>query len=180
VVPTVLDQGVRVLNQKGTRRQEFGMRPIGVVHTRETLEAIKEKKAGLVSEIEVFPQFEEALDGLEGFSHVFVIGYLNQLRPEQMGHLKVKPRGLLRYGLKLEELPTVGVFALDSPTRPNPIALSLASLVRRDGKMLTVRDLDLFDGTPVLDIKPYESTYRTEAYKVPEWHEALLRKVGRV
>ncbi len=156
------------------------MRPIGIVHTREPQEAIKEKRVGIVSEIEVFPQFEEALDGVEGFSHVFIVGYLNQLRPEQIGHLKGKPRGLLRYGLKLEELPTIGVFALDSPTRPNPIALSLASLVRRRGRILTVRDLDLFDKTPVLDIKPYESVYRTETYKVPEWYEALLRKAGRV
>ncbi len=173
-----MGQGVRVLNRG--RGKEFRIRPIGVVHTREPQEAIKERRAGTVSEIEVFPRFEEALDGLEGFSHVFVIGHLNQLRPEQIGHLKVKPRGLLRYGLKLEELPTVGVFALDSPTRPNPIALSLASLVRRRGRTLTVRDLDLFDGTPVLDIKPYQSGYRTETYKVPRWHERLLRKAGRV
>lgn len=168
------------MNQRGTRRQEFRVQPIGVVHAREARESIKEKRADVVSEVEVFSQFEKALDGIEGFSHIFVISYLNQLRPEQIGHLKVKPRGLLRYGLKLEELPTVGVFALDSPTRPNPIALSLATLVRRKGRMLVVRGLDVFDGTPVLDIKPYESGYRTEAYKVPEWHEVLLRKAGRV
>ena len=159
---------------------EFRPRPIGVVHTGEPQEAIREKRAGIVSEVEVFPEFEEALDGLEGFSHIFVISYLNQLRPEQLGPLKVKPRGLLRYGLKLEELPTVGVFALDSPTRPNPIGLSLASLVGRKGRTLTVRGLDVFDGTPVLDIKPYESVYRAEAYRVPGLHEALLLKAGHV
>lgn len=168
------------MSQDRRRGEGLEIRPIGVVHTKETREAVKERRAGIASEIEVFPRFEEALDGLEGFSHVFVIGHLNQLRPEQIGHLKVKPRGLLRYGLKLEELPLVGVFALDSPTRPNPISLSLASLVRRRGRVLDVRDLDLFDGTPVLDLKPYESTYRTEAYSVPDWHQALLRRAGRV
>ena len=166
--------------KRGATRDGFRAAPIGVVHTRETRDAIKEKRAGIVSEIEVFPEFEEALGGLEGFSHVFVISHLNQLRPEQIGPLKVKPKALLRYGLKLEELPTVGVFALDSPTRPNPIGLSLVSLVGRKGRTLTVRGLDVFDGTPVLDIKPYESGYRTEAYSVPEWHAALLRKAGRV
>jgi len=168
------------LDQRETKRQEFGVRAVGVVHTKETREAIKRRSTGIVSEIEIFPRFKDALDGIEGFSHIFVISYLNQLRPEQVGHLKVKPRGLLRYGLKLEELPTVGVFALDSPTRPNPIALSVASLVGRKGRTLTVRGLDVFDGTPVLDIKPYQSGYRTKAYKVPEWHAVLLRKAGRV
>ncbi|MEM0322330.1 MAG: TrmO family methyltransferase, partial [Thermoprotei archaeon] len=77
--------------------------------------------------IEVYPEFVDGLDGLEGFSHIFVLGYFNMLRPEQIGPLKVKPRGLLRYGFTLDELPTVGVFALDSPTRPNPSPFPCAS-----------------------------------------------------
>jgi tRNA-Thr(GGU) m(6)t(6)A37 methyltransferase TsaA len=156
------------------------MRPVGIVRTKASKDEIREKKEGIRSEIEIFPQFEEALDGLEGFSHIFVVGYLNQLRAGQVGHLKVQPRGLLRYGLKLEQLPLVGVFALDSPTRPNPIGLSLVPLIRRKGRTLIVSDLDYFDGTPVLDIKPYQSSYRTEDYDVPDWHERLLRKTGRV
>ncbi len=159
---------------------EVVLRPVGLVHTTATKDEIREKKGGRHSEIEVYPQYEAALDGLEGFSHVFVLAYLDQLRPEQVGHLKVRPRGLLRYGLKLEELPLVGVFALDSPTRPNPIGLSLVPLDRREGRKLVVSDLDCFDGTPVLDIKPYQGSYRVESYRVPEWHERLLRKAGRV
>jgi tRNA-Thr(GGU) m(6)t(6)A37 methyltransferase TsaA len=156
------------------------IQPIGVVHTDASKDEIREKKKGISSEVEVFPQFAAALDGIEGFSHVFVIAYLNQLRPEQIGHLKVRPKGLLRYGLSLDELPLVGVFALDSPSRPNPIGLALVPLIRRKGRRLVVSDLDYFDGTPVLDIKPYQSSYRVEKYRVPDWHERLLRKAGRV
>lgn len=152
------------------------MRPIGIVHTMASHDEIREKRKDVLSKIEIFPQFERALDGIEGFSHVLVLGYLNQLRPEQIGSLQVQPKRLLRYGLKLEELPLVGVFALDSPTRPNPIGLSLVPLVNRQRRTLTVSGLDYFDGTPVLDIKPYQSSYRTETYKVPYWRERLLRK----
>lgn len=154
--------------------------PVGIVRVSASQDEVREKRKDVLSRVEIFPQFEEALDGLDGFSHIFVIAYLNQLRPEQTGHLKVQPRGLLRYGLKLEELPFVGVFALDSPTRPNPIGLSLVPLVRREGRILIVSGLDYFDGTPVVDIKPYQSSYRTESYRVPDWHERLLRKAGRV
>ena len=156
------------------------MQAVGIVHTSASQDEIRERKKGLLSQVEIFPQFEEALDGLEGFSHVIIIGYLNQLRPEQNGLLKVQPRGLLRYGLKLEELPLVGVFALDSPSRPNPLGLSVVTLLRREGRVLTVTDLDFFDGTPVLDVKPYQSSYRIERYKAPDWHERLLRRAGHV
>jgi tRNA-Thr(GGU) m(6)t(6)A37 methyltransferase TsaA len=160
--------------------REVRTRPIGIVHTEASQDEIRERREGILSQIEIFPQFEKALDGLEGFSHIFVIGYLNQLRPEQIGRLKVQPRGLLKYGLKLEELPLVGVFALDSPTRPNPIGLSLVPLMRRERRTLHVSDLDYFDETPVLDIKPYQSSYKTEDYRVPDWHERLRKKAGRV
>jgi len=153
---------------------------VGVVHTRASQEEIRAKKKGLLSQIEIFQEFEEALDGLEGFSHIFVIAYLNQLRAEQVGQLKVRPRGLIAHGLKLDELPLVGVFALDSPSRPNPIGLSLVPLIKREGRVLTVSDLDYFDGTPVLDVKPYQDIYRTDNYRLPDWHERLLKKAGRV
>lgn len=164
----------------GEKSPEIRLQPIGVVRTNASQDEIRDRKAGTLFRVEIFPQYEEALDGLEGFSHILVLAYLNQLRPEQIGHLKVKPRGLLRYGLSLDELPLMGVFALDSPSRPNPIGLSVARLLRRDGSTLTVSDLDFFDNTPVLDIKPYQSSYRPEAFKLPDWHERLLKKAGHV
>jgi len=100
------------------------------------------------------------------------------LRPDQIGELKVKPRRLLRKGFKPEELPPVGVFAIDSPTRPNPIGLSLVRLLRREDKNLFVLGLDFFDGTPVLDIKPYRGDYRAEHYELAEWYRTLRAKAG--
>lgn len=82
-------------------------------------------------------------------------------------------------GLKEEDLPLVGVFALGSPTRPNPVGLSLVRLVRvEDGGTLVVRDLEYFDGTPIVDIKPYLAAYRTDEYTVPTWVTELTSKVG--
>lgn len=160
--------------------QPIRLERIGVVHTEATSDRIRERKNGVEGIIEVFPRFEEALDGIEGYSHIFVIAYFDQLRKEQIGPLKVKPRGMMKYGIKEEELPLLGVFALDSPTRPNPIGLSLVPLIERKGNLLSVRNLEYFDGTPVLDIKPYQSNYRVEDFQLPDWHERLLKKTGQV
>jgi len=127
--------------------------------------------------VEIYPPYKDALEGLVGFSHIFVLAYFNKLRPEQVGPLQVRPRRLMNYGLKLEELPSIGVFALDSPTRPNPIGLSLARLLRiEEQRRIIVADLEYYDGTPVLDIKPYQAGYRTEEFNVPNWNTELSRK----
>ncbi|HXK28308.1 MAG TPA: TrmO family methyltransferase, partial [Candidatus Binatia bacterium] len=109
-----------------------------------------------------------------------VIVYFDRLRPEQIGPLKVKPRGLLRRGFKLEELPLLGVFALDSPTRPNPIGLTLVRLLRREGNRLFVQGLDFFDRTPVLDIKGYRPNYRADDFILPDWFRKLADDKGHV
>jgi tRNA-Thr(GGU) m(6)t(6)A37 methyltransferase TsaA len=157
---------------------EIILRPIGLVRTSASNDDVRLRSKEAQSIIEIFPEFQDALEGLQGFSHVFVLSYFNQLRPEQVGPLRVKPRRLLMKGFKLEELPLVGVFAIDSPTRPNPIGLSLVELVRIDGGKLTVRGLDCFDGTPVLDIKPYRSDYRAEHYELADWYRAIRLKAG--
>lgn len=160
--------------------EEIELKPIGEVHTRATENEIRSGLGREEAVVEIYERFKEALDGLEGFSHIFVVSYFHRLRPEQMGPLRVKPRGLLRHGLTLEELPTRGVFALDSPTRPNPIGLSLVRLVKIEGRSLHVSGLDLFDGTPVLDIKPYQPQYRAEDYSLPGWYAQLREKAGHV
>ncbi len=149
------------------------------MRTAASNDEIRERREESESTVEVYPDFEEALEGLDGFSHIFVLSYLDRLRPEQVGPLKVRPRRLLRMGFKLEELPLVGVFAIDSPTRPNPIGMSLVKLIRREGRKLFVSGLDLFDGTPVLDIKPYREDYRADPYNVAEWHRKLVERAGR-
>lgn len=157
---------------------EISLHPVGYVRTKDTDEAVKQRTTASQSKIEVKAEFQEALDGLAGFSHIFVLSYLNKLRPDQIGALKVRPRRLLLKGFKLEELPLVGVFAIDSPTRPNPIGLSLVKLIRIEGRELLVQGLDLFDGTPVLDIKPYHGDYRADNYDLPEWYSQLRKKAG--
>lgn len=94
-------------------------------------------------EIEIFPEFAEALDGLEAFSHLIVLFHFHRSGPAK---LKTVPPGQSR---------PRGVFASRSPHRPNPLGLSVLKLLRRDGLRLEVSGLDIVDGTPVLDIKPY-------------------------
>ena len=158
---------------------EITFRPIGVIHTKGSDAEVREK-GGQEGELEVYPEFADGLEGIDGYSHLFVIVYFNRLRPEQIGPLKVKPRGLLRRGFKLEELPLLGVFALDSPTRPNPIGLTLVRLLRREGRRLFVQGLDFFDGTPILDIKGYQPNYRADESSLPEWYLKLAGERGDV
>lgn len=140
---------------------------IGIVHTDASDDEIRTNYEGLVATIEVLPEYSDGLDGLRDYSHIFVIGYFNKLQLEQLGVLKVRPRRKLRDGMKLEELPLVGVFALGSPSRPNPIGLSLVELLKIDRRFLTVKGLEYFDGTPVLDIKPYRDEYRVKTFRAP-------------
>ena len=156
------------------------LKPIGWVRHKATEAQIREEYRDLEGELEIFPEFEPALEGIDGFSHLFVLFYFDRLRPEQIGPLQVKPRRLLKKGYKPEELPTLGVFALDSPTRPNPVGLTLVRLLRRDGRRLIVTGLDCFDGTPILDIKGYRADYRADQYSVPDFHMRLMDKKGHL
>ena len=159
---------------------QFVFRPIGEVRVQASDDEVRGRGRELECEsrIEIFPEYQDALDGLNGFSHIFVLSVLHRLRSDQVGVLKVKPRRLMSKGFKLEELPLVGVFAIDSPTRPNPIGLSLVKLLRIDGRELFVSGLDLFDRTPILDIKPYRGDYRADEYKLAEWYRNLRDRVG--
>ncbi len=159
---------------------EITLHPIGEVRVQASDDEIRARKHEMKyeSRIEIFPDYQDALDGLSGFSHIFVLSFLHKLRSDQVGVLKVKPRRLTSRGFKLEELPLVGVFAIDSPTRPNPIGLSLVKLQRIDARELFVIGLDLFDHTPILDIKPYRGDYRTDEYELAGWYRGLRDKVG--
>jgi tRNA-Thr(GGU) m(6)t(6)A37 methyltransferase TsaA len=158
---------------------EITFKPIGTIHTRGSDTEVREK-SDLEGELEIHPEFEAGLQGIDGYSHLFVLVYFDRLRPEQIGPLQVKPRGLLRRGFKLEELPLLGVFALDSPTRPNPIGLTLVRFIKREGNRLLVQGLDFFDGTPILDIKGYRPQYRAENYTLPDWFRKLADDKGYV
>jgi tRNA-Thr(GGU) m(6)t(6)A37 methyltransferase TsaA len=158
---------------------EIRFKPIGVIHTKGSDNEVREK-GDQVGELEIFPEFQEGLEGIDGYSHLFVIAYFDRLRPEQVGPLKVKPRGLLKRGFTIEELPLLGVFALDSPTRPNPMGLTLVQLLKREGNRIHVKGLDFFDGTAILDIKGYRPQYHADDYTLPEWFRILADAKGHV
>lgn len=157
----------------------INFKTIGAIHSKASEAEVKEK-GDLEGEIEIYPEFADGLDGIDGYSHLFVLVYFDRLRPEQIGPLKVKPRGLVRRGFKLEDLPELGVFALDSPTRPNPIGLTLVRVIKREAGRILVQGLDFFDGTPILDLKGYRPQYRTDEYTMPQWFRGLADAKGHV
>lgn len=119
------------------------------------------------SEIVLREDLAEALEGVEGFSHLIVLFWMHRLPARERITLKVHPRGRL-------DLPLVGVFATRSPARPNPIGVTIVKLLERRGAVLRVQGLDAIDGTPVLDIKPYIPDYHPVArVRVPSWVKKL-------
>jgi len=111
------------------------LKPIGVVHTNASDNQIKEEHREVEATVEIFPEFAEALDGLDGYSHLFILSYLHKLRPEQIGPLKVKPKRAVKRGFKLEELPTLGVFCpgfSDSPEPHRTHSCTTAQKTRRE------------------------------------------------
>jgi len=72
------------------------------------------------------------------------------------------------------------VFALESPTRPNPIGLTLVRLHKIDQRKLSVTGIDMFDGTPVIDIKAYQPDYEAKQYSMPEWYHKIMDRKGHV
>jgi tRNA (adenine37-N6)-methyltransferase len=159
---------------------EITFKAIGQVRVQASEADIRSESKEIEAELEIFPEFEAALEGIDGYSHLFVLGYFHKLRPDQIGPLQVKPRRLVQKGFKLEELPLLGVFALDSPTRPNPIGLTLVQFVSRQSRYLKVKGIDFFDGTPILDIKGYRPEYRVERFELPAWYKKLQDAGGHI
>lgn len=135
------------------------IKPIGMVRNE-----AKSGRAGswreLVSEIIIDPEHSEALYRLEDFSHIYVLFYLHEM--DRPFRTKIHPRGNPRY-------PLMGAFATRTPNRPSRIGLTLCKLESREGNILTVRGLDAFDGSPVLDIKPYTHFPVEGEVRLPEW-----------
>ncbi len=147
--------------------------PIGVVHgglrPPEFGKPWSKDSREVEGRIEIFPMYVAALDGLEGFSHLFILSHLDRQREGAEGLLRVKPSRHHGRHSGAEDIPEVGVFATDSPARPNPIGLTLVKLVRREGNVLVLRGIDLYDGTPVLDLKPYRADYEAKRHTTPAW-----------
>ena len=144
--------------------------PIGVIHSEHTdpgQTPIQPSFAhGSPGRVEVFPRFEEALDDIDGFSHLHLIYWLHraaEIAPSMAGSSTLK---LVPF---LDDVPR-GVFATRAPVRPNPLGMSVVRLVGRRGSDLFVKDLDVLDGTPLLDIKPYFASTDSVPEAVVGWH----------
>jgi tRNA (adenine37-N6)-methyltransferase len=127
----------------------FTPQPIGFVRSPYTGTKQIPKGLGTKHEadgvLEVQPEFERGLADIEGFSHLFVIWVFD------------RSQGVELVGAPPSDNRPHGVFATRSPLRPSPIGLTVVELLRRDGRMLHVRGVDMLDATPILDIKPYLS-----------------------
>jgi tRNA-Thr(GGU) m(6)t(6)A37 methyltransferase TsaA len=150
---------------------QFSLKPIGHVAADASHEELRHRTA--VSKIIIDRKYARGLKDLEGFSHLYVLFLLHEV-PKWKGSLTVHPRG--RTDLRMR-----GIFATRSPHRPNPIALTLVKLLSKRGRVLTVKGLDAYDGSPVLDLKPYDRHDSTPRPRVPFWWNKLEResKCGR-
>ena len=132
----------------------FTMQPIGYVRSpyRNTQEIPKGLGAKHETEglLEIRPEYEAGLLDIEGFSHLFVIWAFD------------RSEGFSLVGTPPTDNRPHGVFATRSPRRPNPIGLTVVELLSREGRSLRVRGLDMLEGTPILDIKPYLSSVPQE------------------
>ncbi len=137
-------------------------RPIGKVRCKFSEDEIRTKRSSIVSEIIIDTPYVKALDGLESYSHLFVIFYMHKVPQQETKTLNVHPRGRT-------DVEKVGVFATRTRTRPNPIGLAVVELLERHGHVLKVQGLDALDGTPVLDIKPYDHIDAKKNIRVPKW-----------
>jgi tRNA-Thr(GGU) m(6)t(6)A37 methyltransferase TsaA len=158
------------------RDRTVQLKPVGVIRTVLSNDEVRESwHEGIEAEIEIFEEYAPALDRIEGFSHLMVLFYLHETTGAQRKTLQARPKRYLRYGLRLEDLPLLGVFSLDSPHRPNPLGLTIVRLLSRQGNILTVGGLDAFNDTPVLDIKPYTSERCIPEFRLPDWYVMLQR-----
>jgi tRNA (adenine37-N6)-methyltransferase len=117
--------------------------------------------------IEFLREFEEGLLDIEGFSHLFVLWVFD--RSTDFDLVAHPPA---------DEKRPHGVFSTRSPRRPNPIGLTVVELLRRDGTSLHVRGVDMLDGTPILDVKPYLSSVPAEKLRRGWLAEAEARKAA--
>lgn len=146
----------------------FTPKPIGYV--RSPYSATGQVPKGLDAkheaegELEILPEFEVGLTDIEGFSHLIVIWVFD------------RSDGFELCGTPPCDDRDHGVFATRSPRRPNPIALTSVELLGREGRRLRVRGIDMLDGTPILDIKPYLSSVPEEKLRRGWLAEAEARK----
>lgn len=124
----------------------FTLRSIGLIHspfTDKEQTPIQPSRSEACGAVEVFPQFADGLDGVEGFSHLILL------------YIFDRSEGFSLLAQPFLDDRTHGIFATRYPYRPNPLGLSVVRLLKRDGNRLEIEGVDVLDKTPLLDIKPY-------------------------
>ena len=150
---------------------EIQYTPIGVIHSPfKDIKGMPIQPAGaqgVTGSVEVFPEYCAGLKDIEGFSHIILIYHF---------HLSTK------YSLKakpfLDQQPR-GVFAMRGPARPNPIGISAVRLVKVEGCFLRIEDVDIVDGTPLLDIKPYVPDFDWRAAERIGWLDGKSKNASQ-
>jgi len=140
--------------------------PIGIIHTpfiRKEDVPIQPSRSGARGEVEVFKEYEEGLADIEGFSHIILI---YQFHKSEGYSLKVKPY--------LDD-NLLGLFATRAPRRPNQIGMSAVRLLKRKKNILFIEGIDVLDGTPLLDIKPYVPDFEPKEHVKVGWLEGKLK-----
>ncbi len=136
------------------------LEPIGIIHSpyqkKEDIPIQGAFKPEGVEAIEIFEKYVEGLKDVEGFSHLLIIYFFHKLKDFS---LMAKP---------FLEDKLHGIFAIRSPHRPNHLGVSVVKLIERKGNLLKIGEIDVFDGTPLLDIKPY----------VPQFDQRKDVKIG--
>ena len=143
--------------------KEIVLKPIGFVKNN-----VKESRFGNfaneISEIIIDKKFTKALDGIDGYSHVIIVYWMDKIKDYVLKH---QPQGN-------PNVPVVGIFACRCPRRPNPIAITTVKLLGHAKNKIRVKGLDVLDGTPIIDIKPYWPQYDKVAdEKIPNWVNKL-------
>jgi len=143
--------------------KEIQLRPIGYAKNN-----VNEPRFGdfseEISEIIVDEEFAGALKGIDDYSHVIIVYWMDRIKEQVITH---QPQGNL-------DVPIVGIFACRCPQRPNPIAITTVRLVAHEGNKIKVKGLDILNGTPIIDIKPYWPQYdKVENARIPDWVNKL-------
>ena len=147
--------------------QRIFVKTIGFVRNELTEDEVRDRNCD--SDVVIYKEYEAGLEGIEDFSHLNIIFWMDRIRRSERKLLKARPRGH-------QDMPMLGIFATRSPHRPNPIGLTLVKLVERKGNILRVNGLDALNDTPILDLKPYDKWDSAEHMKVPRWWMMLERE----
>ena len=142
---------------------EFTLSTIGLIHTPLTEKKatpIQSSRSDIAGTVEVFPQFEEGLDGIEEFSHIYLLYGFH--RSEGNVLLKIKP---------FLDDQIHGIFATRYPIRPNPLGISVVQITKKQGNVIYFKGADMLDGTPLLDIKPYIPEFDIFTVEKKGWYQ---------